>query len=75
MITTASPVSRISGGTVARGSGWNNRMINDWKVLRRPWTDDRAPWLSVAFGNIGDTQLKSRKVFFCFFAGIWAREK
>ena len=48
-------------------------MINDWKVLRRPWTDDRAPWLSVAFGNIGDiTQLKSRKVY---FAGIWAREK
>ena len=63
MVTTASPVSRISGGTVARGSGWNNRMINDWKVLRRPWTDDRAPWRSVAFGNIGDTQLKSRKVF------------
>ena len=29
-------------------NGWNNQMINDWKVLRRP-SVDRAPWLSVAF--------------------------
>jgi hypothetical protein len=51
-------------------------MINDWKVLRRPWTDDRAPWRSVAFGNIGDTQLKSRnKVFILLAFGFWAREK